>query len=89
MENAKLFQKRKKKTGIPGKRRVQSKCERKKCGLQLFVESPGTTAYEMFSCITRLVLNAKLSNPQGKDGRGDVKLSLNDRQREKKKCKCG
>ncbi|EYB91439.1 hypothetical protein Y032_0206g1993 [Ancylostoma ceylanicum] len=46
MENAKLFQKRKKKTGIPGKRRVQSKCERKKCGLQLFVESPGTTAYE-------------------------------------------
>ncbi|KAL6726513.1 hypothetical protein Aduo_008480 [Ancylostoma duodenale] len=44
---------------------------------------------EMFSCITRLVLNAKLSNPQGKDGRGDVKLSLNDRQREKKKCKCG
>ncbi|RCN52782.1 hypothetical protein ANCCAN_01159 [Ancylostoma caninum] len=43
----------------------------------------------MFSCITRLVLNAKLSNPQGKDGRGDVKLTLNDRQREKKKCKCG
>ncbi|KAK6026238.1 hypothetical protein OSTOST_07840 [Ostertagia ostertagi] len=40
----------------------------------------------MFSCITRLVLNAKLSSPQGKDGRGEVKLTLNDRQREKKKC---
>ncbi|CAJ0598364.1 unnamed protein product [Cylicocyclus nassatus] len=50
-----------------------------------------TNVEEMFSCITRLVLNAKLSSPQGKDGRPEVKLTLNDRQREKKKCggKCG
>ncbi|KAK6744310.1 hypothetical protein RB195_011172 [Necator americanus] len=28
---------------------------------------------EMFSCITRLVLHAKLASPQGKDGRGEDK----------------
>ncbi|KJH50253.1 Ras family protein [Dictyocaulus viviparus] len=43
---------------------------------------------EMFSCITRLVLKAKLANPQGKDGRGDVRLTLNDKRQKKNKCRC-
>ncbi|CAI4230309.1 unnamed protein product [Auanema sp. JU1783] len=44
---------------------------------------------EMFSSITRLVLTAKLANPNQNTVFGDAKLTLTNERKEKKKCKCG
>uniref|UniRef100_A0A0N4Z7E6 Ras-related protein Rab-35 n=1 Tax=Parastrongyloides trichosuri TaxID=131310 RepID=A0A0N4Z7E6_PARTI len=76
-------------------RRVVLKSDAEKFANSMNIQFFETSAKEninvddMFSCITKLVLDAKLRSSNNKNDVGGVKLDKHTKPMEKKKCKCG